>query len=152
MFKSEAEEGLTFAGPECRAPLRKREGKMGPFWGCSEFSKCRATLNDINGKPSKDVDELYRCPLCTRRLIRAAPEKGDYWFCSGYSKGCNATVADVDGRPAAAFKCPKCGSMLAKRMSKNGEFWGCSGYPDCKATFNDLNDGPDLDFLPAKRP
>ena len=67
---------------------------MGPFWGCSEFPKCRATLNDIHGKPSKDVDDLYRCPLCTRRLVRAAPEKGDYWFCSGYSKGCKATVSD----------------------------------------------------------
>ena len=39
--------------------------------------------------------------------------------------------------------------MLAKRTGKNGEFWGCGGYPDCKATFNDLNGGPDFDFLPA---
>ncbi|HBW82958.1 MAG TPA: DNA topoisomerase I [Gammaproteobacteria bacterium] len=151
MFESDEKGGFTFTCPECRAPLQKREGKMGPFWGCSEYPKCRSTLNDINGRPSKEVDELYRCPLCTRRLVRAAPEKGNYWFCSGYSKGCKATVADVDGRPEAAFKCPKCGSMLAKRASKSGEFWGCSSYPDCKATFNDLNDGPDFDFLPAKR-
>ena len=86
MVESESNEGSTFNCPECGAPLRKREGKMGPFWGCSEFPKCRATLNDTHGKPSRDVDELYRCPLCTRRLIRAAPEKGYYWFCSGYSK------------------------------------------------------------------
>ena len=79
---------------------------MGPFWGCSQFPKCRTTLNDSQGKPSKDIDNLYRCPLCTRRLVRAAPEKGDYWFCSGYSKGCKATVSDNHGRPEAAFKCP----------------------------------------------
>ncbi len=152
MVDSESTAGLRFKCPECGAPLQQREGKMGPFWGCSEFPKCRATLNDIQGKPSKDVDNLYRCPLCTRRLVRAAPEKGDYWFCSGYSKGCKATVPDNNGQPEASFKCPNCGSMLAKRAGKNGEFWGCSGYPDCKATFNDLNGGPAFDFLPTKRP
>ena len=151
MVESESNEGSTFNCPECGAPLRKREGKMGPFWGCSEFPKCRATLNDTHGKPSRDINELYRCPLCTRRLIRAAPEKGYYWFCSGYSKGCKATVSDNNGQPEASFKCPDCGSMLAKRAGKNGEFWGCSGYPDCKATYNDLNGGPAFDFLPTKR-
>jgi len=75
---------------------------MGPFWGHSEFTTCRSTLNDISGKPSNEVDELYRCPLCTRRLVRASPEKGNYLFCSGDSMGCNATVNDVDGRPKAA--------------------------------------------------
>ena len=90
MVDPESKEGSTFNCPECGAPLRRREGKMGPFWGCSEFPKCRATLNDTHGKPSKDVDDLYRCPLCTRRLVRAAPEKGDYWFCSGYSSWAHA--------------------------------------------------------------
>ena len=146
MVDSESTAGLRFKCPECGAPLQQREGKMGPFWGCSEFPKCRATLNDIQGKPSKDVDNLYRCPLCTRRLVRAAPEKGDYWFCSGYSKGCKATFLTIMDGPKLPSNV-RSAAHARQTYRENGEFWGCSGYPDCKATFNDLNGGPDFDFL-----
>lgn len=128
--------------PTCKSPLRRIEGKMGPFWGCTEFPKCRTTLNDINGKPTTDIDEHFRCPLCTRRMVRAAPDKGDYWFCSGYSKGCKVTLKDESGRPETAFGCPDCGNVLIKRQGKNGEFWGCKSYPDCTTSFNDLQAPP----------
>lgn len=141
-----------FSCPECKAQLRRIEGKMGPFWGCTDFPKCRTTLNDVDGRPSAQMDEQYRCPLCTRRMVRAAADKGDYWFCSGYAKGCSVTLADIEGRPQPGFKCPDCGALLAKREGKNGEFWGCTSYPNCKSTFNNVNNRPAFDFLPAKRP
>ena len=31
--------------PECNALLKKREGKYGKFWGCSNFPSCRFTKN-----------------------------------------------------------------------------------------------------------
>ncbi len=30
--------------PTCGAPMKRREGKNGPFWGCSTYPKCRQTL------------------------------------------------------------------------------------------------------------
>ena len=130
--------------PDCKKPLRRIEGKMGPFWGCTGFPECRRTLNDVDGKPSEKVDAHYRCPICTRRMVRAAPEKGDYWFCSGFARGCKITLKDHNGRPERAFRCPDCGKLLAKRKGKKGEFWGCTGYPDCTSSFNDLDGEPDL--------
>lgn len=127
--------------------MRRIDGKMGPFWGCSGFPDCRTTLNDIAGKPSTQVDEHYRCPLCTRRLVKADPQKGEYWFCSGYSKGCKVTLNDEAGVPEAAWRCPECGQLLIKRQGKNGSFWGCTNYPACKATFSDSNNRPDSDLF-----
>ena len=134
----------TYPCPECKQPLRRIEGKMGPFWGCTGFPKCRRTLNDVDGKPSEEVAEDYRCPICTRRMVRADPEKGDYWFCSGFSRGCKITLKDMNGRPEPAYRCPRCGKLLAKRKGSKGEFWGCSGYPDCTSSFSDLDGRPDM--------
>ena len=132
----------TWPCPECKQPLRRLEGKMGPFWGCTGFPKCKATLNDVDGKPTDKINEDYHCPLCTRRMVKAAPEKGEYWFCSGYSKGCKLTLGDDNGRPETAFRCPECGNVLIKRQGKNGEFWGCKGYPDCTNSYSELVEPP----------
>lgn len=134
----------------CKKPLRRIDGKKGPFWGCTGFPLCKTSLNDVDGKPSRDIDEHYRCPLCTRQLVRAAPEKGDYWFCSGFQKGCKVTLADHNGRPETAYLSHRCGHLLVKRKGKNGEFWGCREYPQCKTTYPDKNNRPDFDFFPAE--
>ena len=31
--------------PSCGDPMKKRQGPRGPFWGCSNFPKCRGTRN-----------------------------------------------------------------------------------------------------------
>ncbi|MFT6093220.1 MAG: ssDNA-binding Zn-finger/Zn-ribbon topoisomerase 1 [Pseudohongiellaceae bacterium] len=126
--------------PSCKSPLRALVGKMGPFWGCSAFPDCKTTLNDVDGKPTTAINEEYRCPICTRRLVKS--DRG-YWFCSGYSKGCKITLEDESGVPKAAFRCRECGSLLTKRKGKNGFFWGCSEYPECSITYNDLDGRPD---------
>lgn len=128
--------------PMCKKPLQRKEGKMGPFWGCSGFPECRTTLNDFAGKPSTEIDEHYRCPICTRRLVKADKSKGDYWFCSGYSKGCKVTLPDHDGIPEAAYRCQQCGHLLVQRKGKNGIFWGCSEYPECTASHQDKDNRP----------
>ena len=30
--------------PDCGAPMIRRDGKYGPFWGCSKWPKCRGAL------------------------------------------------------------------------------------------------------------
>lgn len=141
---STATSGKTWYCPTCKKPMRRIEGKMGPFWGCTGFPQCKTTLNDVDGKPSHDIDEHYRCPVCTRRLVRADKEKGDYWFCSGFSKGCKVTLADKDGVPETAWRCKACGHLLVKRERKDtrAAFWGCSEFPACKATYPDANNRP----------
>jgi ssDNA-binding Zn-finger/Zn-ribbon topoisomerase 1 len=114
---------------------------MGPFWGCSGFPECKTTLNDLHGKPSNQIDDTFRCPVCTRKLVKA--ETG-YWFCSGYSKGCKIKVADLAGKPAPSFRCGKCGNLLVSRKGKNGDFWGCSEFPVCSATYSDVDGRPDF--------
>jgi DNA topoisomerase-3 len=37
--------------PLCGAPMVLRNGKNGPFWGCSKYPKCTATADDKDGKP-----------------------------------------------------------------------------------------------------
>ena len=144
----------TYYCPDCKQPLRRIQGKMGPFWGCTDFPKCGTTLNDVAEKPSQEIDEHYRCPICTRRLVRASKEKGDYWYCSGFSKGCKVTLPDKDGAPEPAYRCRSCGNLLVKRTRKDSDkkvfFWGCSDFPVCKTSYSNKNDKPDFDFLTTK--
>lgn len=128
--------------PGCGKPLRRIEGKKGPFWGCSDFPQCKTTRYDLDGVPSEDPDEHYRCPVCTRSLVKSDKGNADYWFCSGYGKGCKVTLKDINGVPEASYRCRQCGSLLNKRRGKNGEFWGCKAYPDCTATYADSDNGP----------
>ena len=37
--------------PQCGSPMILRQGKNGPFWGCSKYPECRATADDKDGKP-----------------------------------------------------------------------------------------------------
>jgi ssDNA-binding Zn-finger/Zn-ribbon topoisomerase 1 len=130
--------------PDCKKPLRRRQGKMGPFWGCTGYPECTTTLNDVDGKPSEQADLHYRCPLCTRHLVRSGKGDDKYWFCSGYSKGCKVTLADKDGTPETTYRCRECGQLLVKRTGKNGIFWGCSSYPECTASYRDKDNEPQL--------
>lgn len=132
--------------------MRRIEGKKGPFWGCTGFPKCLSTLNDVDGKPSPQVDEHYRCPVCTRQLVRADKEKGDYWFCSGFSKGCKVTLADSGGIPETGYRCKACGQLLVRRERKDGKsmFWGCRKFPECRASYPDKDNKPNFDLLTSK--
>ena len=146
-----------FYCPRCRNPMRRIEGKMGPFWGCTTYPVCDKKLYDLDGHPSETPDQRYRCPVCTRPLVhvqakagaendadeaQARTEREDYWYCTGYNKGCKVTLPDNNGKPADAWRCPRCGHLLKQRRGKNGVFWGCSQYPLCTASFTDMGGKP----------
>lgn len=133
----------------CRSPMRRIIGKMGPFWGCTAYPACDKRMYDLDGHPSETPDERYRCPVCTRPMVRAEGKttsddkgRGDYWYCTGYNKGCKVTLPDEGGKPADAWRCERCGHLLKQRRGKNGLFWGCSKYPLCTVTYPDLNGKP----------
>jgi len=122
-----------------RNPCAAGRARWGPF-GVAPAT----TLNDVDGKPSEQADLHYRCPLCTRHLVRSGKGDDKYWFCSGYSKGCKVTLADKDGTPETTYRCRECGQLLVKRTGKNGIFWGCSSYPECTASYRDKDNEPQL--------
>ena len=131
--------------PDCKKPLRRINGKMGPFWSCTGFPECRTSLDDVNGKPSHEPDEHYCCPVCTRRMVRLQDnEDAAFWICTGSSRGCNVRLKDDHGMPEQAWRCGSCGRLLKLRHGKHGTFWGCSRYPECKQTYNDIDGKPDL--------
>ncbi|WP_419640085.1 topoisomerase DNA-binding C4 zinc finger domain-containing protein, partial [Thiolapillus sp.] len=37
--------------PECSKPMRRINGRKGPFWSCSGYPACRHAVNDLNGAP-----------------------------------------------------------------------------------------------------
>lgn len=145
--------------PRCRKPLRRIQGKMGPFWGCTGWPACSTRLHDREGRPSELPDERYRCPVCTRPMVRTEARKKHqqseapaspqyYWYCTGYNKGCKVTLDDIDERPAEAWRCPRCGHLLRQRRGKHGVFWGCSQYPLCQVSYPDINNQPELPVPP----
>ena len=49
----------------------------------------------------------------------------------------------------SAMYCPKCkaGNLIKRTYKKNGKnttFWGCNRYPDCRATYDDKNNAPQI--------
>ena len=101
----------------------------------SLLAERRWTRSTANPAPTSTPIIAARC--ARGKLVRADKDKGEYWFCSGYKKGCKVKVDDHEGRPKPAHRCKKCGQLLVKREGKNGPFWGCSSYPVCAASYSD---------------
>lgn len=49
--------------PDCEAPMKRRNGKFGPFYGCSRYPFCKCIVNI----PAAKLDQWQE-----RRVIRAA--------------------------------------------------------------------------------
>jgi len=107
-------EGLTLSidaelCPRCKnGVLRRRKGRNGIFWGCSQYPDCRASYPEgKDGKPDLSrgvtVSTEHRCPKCNKGLIRREAKNG--------------------------------GKQRAKKGRKEGTekqyWWGCSGFPAC---------------------
>lgn len=91
-----------YACPQCgTGRLRLRNGKLGEFWGCSNYvNGCKATYQDKKGKP--DTAE-YPCPKCDGMLkLIPGGKKGKFWGCSNYTAGCKTTFDDKRGKPDMA--------------------------------------------------
>lgn len=91
----------------CDGALRRRIGKKGPFWGCSNYPQCDESRPDQDGKPGDKnsfADSGFVCPECEKPLRKLKATKGKnegkfFWGCTGYSDGCRFTAEDAKGRP-----------------------------------------------------
>ncbi|WP_312462746.1 DNA topoisomerase 3 [Comamonas sp.] len=121
--KPDFEAAKTYPCPTCgTGQLRKREGKNGPFWSCSNWNtepKCSATFPDGKGKPDFEPPKVHQCPKCnTGQLRKINGRNGVFWSCSNWNQEpkCDATFNDVGGRPSKAPQAPK--KPTARRPSK----------------------------------
>ncbi len=93
--------------PTCKTGfLKRREGKTGHFWSCTNWSaepKCEAKFQDVNGKPLTEALPDITCPKCKTGTLRRVPGKNGYfWSCSNYKNEaakCDASYPDLSGRP-----------------------------------------------------
>lgn len=109
--------GTAFPCPSCGKPLRRREGRYGPFWSCSGYRDgCEVTLPDADGKPGEKAPRPtaaaspaspHVCPSCKSGLRRVTKSKEDdpkgkgydFWSCTNRTK-CNSTFKPAaDGSP-----------------------------------------------------
>lgn len=95
--------------PKCeKGSLIKHIGKNGPFWGCTRYREgCKATYQDLNGKPDTVV---HSCPVCKEgqlKLIKGT--KGIFWACNRFPE-CKKTFEDDKGKPKT--------SSVSKRRKK----------------------------------
>ena len=102
--------------------VRRKRGDDGtPFFGCSNFPDCSATI-DAGGSFSPTSTSNYTGPSMV--------QYGTVSFRNGTHKD-----EAAEGRHE---KCPKCGSPLKlMKNSKDGSmFYGCTSYPSCRYTRN----------------
>jgi len=81
--------------PDCGEPLLKRQGRHGPFIGCSGYPKCRYVRNTDE---KVDVPEhLKTCEKCGADMSVRRSRRGLFLGCSAYPKCRNTKPMPKDG-------------------------------------------------------
>ena len=118
--------------PVCGGELVIKEGKNGPFIGCSNYPSCKY----VKKEPRKEVTETgEKCPVCGKPLVERKDKKGNRFIaCSGYPKCTYIKQPEPSAvDPKKVVKtCPDCGGSLIKKRGKFGYFLGCTNYPTCQ--------------------
>ena len=112
--------------PICGGDLLYKDGKKGPFVGCSNYPKCKYVVKE-------QVQLEYTgemCPDCGNPLVERKDKRGrPFIACSNYPK-CHY-VKPKENPELVDKKCPKCGGNLVEKKGPYGRFLGCENYPTC---------------------
>jgi DNA topoisomerase-1 len=92
---------------KCGKPMALRQGRRGPFLGCTGYPKCRGTA-PIPDDLKEQLAELAPAPAASHSPDLKAIEVPE--------------------------TCDECGSPMVVRRGRRGFFLGCSKYPKCKGT------------------
>jgi DNA topoisomerase-3 len=95
--------------PVCGKAMSKKPGRHGPFWGCSGYPECGATLPDDKGKPGKRSEtpkgngSEFACPDCGKPLrgLQKTSKAGkpyELFSCTGYPR-CTSSFFGKGGKP-----------------------------------------------------
>jgi DNA topoisomerase-1 len=114
--------------PDTGKPMLLRQGRYGPFLGCSGFPECKKILKlDAEGAP---VDGLN-------------------FTCGLLPQGAKAPVDPASLPNATDHICPDAHGVMLVRAGRFGPFLGCSEYPKCRTTLKITTGGellPDQEF------
>jgi DNA topoisomerase-1 len=112
--------------------LRLRDGKRGPWLGCSNFPKCRGMKNaaKLEGDQLKQVEALLP-------LLKEGAAKAKDLVAKILGENPVLAAASANGKTGPIptdIDCEECGKPMIIREGRRGKFMGCSGYPKCKNT------------------
>ncbi|MCL2061073.1 MAG: type I DNA topoisomerase [Firmicutes bacterium] len=107
---------------KCGKEMRLRQGKFGPFYGCTGYPACK---NIKNPESKADAVPAGVCPECGKDLKKITTRKSIFYGCNGYPD-CPFTSS----APVLADKCPQCGGFTVLRNYKDGAYKVC-GKKDC---------------------
>jgi len=89
---------------KCGEAMVVRNGKFGPFLGCSGYPKCKTIKNIGEGGGGTGV----KCPNCGKgEIVQKRSRRGIFYACDQYPDCKNAYW----GKPTGE-KCPECGALL----------------------------------------
>jgi DNA topoisomerase-1 len=96
---------------KCGEAMIVRNGKYGPFLGCSGYPKCK-TVKNINGE---NEGTGVKCPSCGKgEIIQKRSRRGIFYACNRYPDCKTAFWSKPTGE-----KCPKCKSLLLCEKNDN---------------------------------
>ena len=110
---------LTEQCPQCEKPLRRIQGRFGPFTACSGYPGCTYI---------KPVKAGFICPKCQAGDIVQRIGKGKkFWGCSTYP-ACNFAIAgEIEETPCALCNNP----YMLRRVDKAGNVSFICGNKTC---------------------
>ncbi len=115
----------------CGAKMLIRNGKNGPFLGCSRFPVCKHT---------EPIEEpVAKCPVCGKDVCKRIGKSGKpYYTCTGYP-ACKFISWDIP----APILCPKCNSPMRIFTAKDGTKKYICQDRNCKTVVNAIEDNQD---------
>lgn len=72
--------------PNCGSKLVKKDSYRGIFLGCSNFPKCRFSMDYKSENIRIDWNKLDKCPNCNSELVIKIGKKGKFVGCSNFPK------------------------------------------------------------------
>ena len=72
--------------PNCNGNLVKKEGRFGAFFSCSNFPKCRFSMDYKQENFNINWNKLDKCPNCGSKLVIKNGKNGKFVGCSNFPK------------------------------------------------------------------
>ena len=72
--------------PNCGSKLIKKDGRFGAFISCSNFPKCRFSMDYKPENLNLDFNNIDKCPNCGGDLVKKSGRNGDFLSCSNFPR------------------------------------------------------------------
>lgn len=124
--------------PECGGELSIKNGKAGPFLGCSQYPSCQYTRPVVEHERVDDqILPGSECVKCGSLLAVKQGRYGMFIGCSNYP-ACDHIEHEEEDESEEHVACPSCSKgQLHEKLSRFGKkFYSCDAYPKCKFIVN----------------